>query len=68
MNIERLPKPTPDSTFVPLCHHVTKPAPWRNLSSAICSNVARFKLDGVKLCKQHAGIAALNYLLSEQEK
>ena len=31
-----------------------------------CCRVARYDIDGIKLCKQHAGLAALNYVLTTQ--
>lgn len=31
-----------------------------------CARVARYDIDGVPLCKQHAGEAALEYLIKRQ--
>lgn len=32
-----------------------------------CSRVARFNIDGVELCTQHAGDLALKYLIKQQQ-
>lgn len=33
-----------------------------------CARMARFKMNGVLLCKQHAGDAALEYLFNQQNQ
>ena len=42
--------------------HIRYRKPWR------CSRVSVYEIDGIKLCAQHAGKIALNYLLTHQRQ
>jgi hypothetical protein len=37
-------------------------------NKARCARLARFKVNGVPLCFQHAGEAALRFVIAQQEK
>lgn len=60
----------PDITELPQCEAVRDsryycdpgPGPYQ------CRHRARFTIDGKKLCRKHAGVMALNILLSETKQ
>lgn len=66
MKVEQLPEPkTYPSVSGPRCSRLVKSTGTANFqkNNRRCARVARFKVDGVRLCEQHAGSAALSYFL-----
>lgn len=68
MNIKQLPEPRRyPSVTGPRCSKVVTSCGTGNFmyKSNRCARVARFDIDGIGLCEQHAGGAALGYLLNK---
>lgn len=71
MKIKQLPKEKYKTRFKSKsCQCATKEYGSRYFPSRVnkCSRFAAFEIDGVLLCKQHAGDACLAYMLSSNEE
>jgi len=63
MDIEKLPEPkTYPSVSGPRCQDFVKPSSC--FTARKCTRVARFSVDGVNMCEQHAGSSALYHLIN----
>ncbi len=71
MEIEKLRLPKPEKRWKEQrCARIVRSSgtTYFDGDTGRCGRMARFKIDGIGLCTQHAGEAALKHLINQQPK